>query len=391
MDNPASNESRSADLWQIHDLVLTLAERYEHLAGADADAARASLDELVELLDQALADAGAAHSAWPVLMSMAIDGHGERWLLTGAAADREAMIGLLDRYLAWLMGPGHSVLPNPPMPAAEAYRQRAWLLGDRFTDPPPAGGDRADLDLAVAQASAAVRLGPDAEIPAEDEGDFAASLHLTLGRLLAIRYESTGGQPGERRWSDGEAAIAELRLARARLSDPDEPEVCWFLGNLLADRYSGGWPGTASDPADRDDALRLLAVVAEIEESDQLTLITLVDLASSRVADTSDRGHRDELIRWVERLLAEPELEQSLAADAHGTLGFALSDRAEYADDPKVERAAAIAHLEAELELRPAEDPDRWSLLGALAEIHWTTWAETTASGRSWTGWPTWP
>jgi hypothetical protein len=375
MDNPASSESHSADLWPIHDLVLALGERYEHLAGADADAARASLDELIELLDQALADADAdaAHSAWPVLMSMAIEGHGERWLLTGATADREAMIGLLDRYLAWLTGPGHSVLPNPPppMPAAEAYRQRAWLLGDRYTDPGLAGGDRADLDLAVAQARAAVQFGPEADIPAEEEGDFTASLHFALGRLLAIRYENRDGQPGGRRWSDGETAITELRLAREGLSDPEEPEVCWFLGHLLADRYSGDWPGAASDPADRDDALRLLAVVAESEESDQLTLITLVDLAISRVADTSDRAHREELIKWAERLLADPELEPPLAADAHGTLGLALSDRAEYADDPRAVRGEAIAHLEAELELRPADDPDRWMQLGALAEIHW--------------------
>lgn len=377
MDTAANDELPSADLWHIHEFAVMLGGRYERLlagadaSDADADAARATLDELIDLLDQALADADATHPAWPVLISMAIDGHGERWLPTGAAADRDEMIELLDRYLAWLMGHRQSVLLSPPMPAAEAFRQRAWLLGARYTDPGLAGGDSADLDLAVAQAREAVRLGPDADIPADEQSDFTASLHFTLGRLLAIRYDGQDGQPGERRWADGEAAITELRLARDRLSGPDDSEVCWFLGHLLADRYSGEWPGAASDPADRDDALRLLTVVAESEESDHLTLVTLVNLAQSRVADTSDRGDREELIKWAERLLAEPELDPALTATTHSVLGMALSDRAEYADDPKGDRAAAIAHLEAELELTPPDDPDRWSQLGTLAEVHW--------------------
>lgn len=312
MNYLANGEAGPDDLWQVVELVDALGERYEHLRAADdADGALNVLDEIVALLDQALADGDAAHPVWPILMTMAIEGHGERLGLTGDPADQDETIRRLDRYLNSLMTAADEVIPVPGMPVSEAHRQMACLLGARYE----AERDRADLDLAIAHARQALRLGSG--------------------------------------------------------SDSRDPEICWILGNLLADRYLDEWPGETASPADRDEALSLLTAVAVAEEPDKDALSTLVRLANDRLIDTSDRADRDVLIKWGEQLLLEAELGKALTALTHGCVGLALKDRAEYAAEPKADLAAAIHHLESELELTPPGEPDRWMQLMLLVGAYW--------------------
>lgn len=326
MDCLTNGGTRPDDLWQVFKLADALGERYENLCAAgDADGAHDVLDEAVGLLDQALADADAAHPLWPSLMTMAIEGHG----------------------------------------------QLAWLLGTRYSDTDHADRDHADLDLAIAHARQALRLGAGADTPASQDAHVVATQHATLALLLATRYGDSLDGAGEPGWADGQAAITEFTLARAGLGDPDDPEICWILGNLLADRYFDEWPGESGGSADRDQALSLLTAVADADEPDQDALSMLVRLANSRLIDTSDRTDRDVLIMWGEQLLRGPELGETMTAFTHGCVGLALSDRAEYAADSKADLAAAIHHLEGELELTPPDEPDRWTQLALLAGAYW--------------------
>lgn len=228
-------------------------------------------------------------------------------------------------------------------------------------------GDAADRDEAIRLLESYL---PALATPA-GAGMPASEVHARLGLLLAMRYgESLGGQ-GEPRLTDGQQAIAELRLAMAGEADSDDQDICWALGNLLADRYFDEWPGETGGSSDRDDALRLLAAVARAEEPDADALTMLMRLANDRLYFTSDRADRDALIHWGELLLREPDLSDALAALAHSCTGLALTDRAEYADDPEADRAAAIFHLEAELKLTPADDEDRPGQLVVLTATYW--------------------
>ncbi len=373
MDYLVNDEARPGDLWQVYELAEALAEAYQRLVAAgDAEGARDVLDELTELLDQALIDGDPAHPVWHILMSIAIECYGERVDLTGEPADRDELIRLLGWYLNCLKTPAGGIDQVPGMPASAVHRQLAWLRADRYRDPRQPERDAADLELAIAHGREALRLGPDADISAGEEAGVVAGQHAALGMGLAMRYGESLGGPGGPRWADGQEAITEFRLARTGLADPDDPEICWFLGKLIADRYLDEWPGVAGAPADRDEALSLLTAAAEAEEPDQDTLITLMELADRRLTDTSDRGDREVLIKWGELLLRlEPEPDEALRALAHCSVGLALRDRAEYAADPRADLAAAIAHLEAELELTPPDDPDRGSQLGLLVGAYW--------------------
>ncbi len=373
----ANDEAPPRDLRLICELAGELADRYEYLLGAgDAKAGSASevLDEIVRLLDDALAQANTAHPAWPMSMSMAIQAHGVRLEVTGEPADRDAAIGLLGSYLDSpapdMMLTSDVMMTSDVMPVAEAHRRLSVLLCARYQEQP----DRADLDLAIVHARRALLpdLGTDAlagNVPGSEE----AGQRAMLGLLLAERYGASLDDPAEStRTDDGQEAIFQLRLARSGLAEPDDLEICSVLGFLVADRFFDQWPGEASGPADCEEALSILTVAAEASEPDMDFLVFLVRLASARLEETSGNADRETVIKWGEALLRHgQELDQDLAAFTHSTVGLALIDRAEYAADRKADLGAAIAHLEANLELAPPDDPERWCEMALLVTAYW--------------------
>src|SRR6185437_10315424 len=154
--------------------------------------------------------------------------------------------------------------------------QRAWLLGTRYFEPAPVGGDRADLDLAIAHAREAIRLGGSTSAPGDEQDSaLVADRHYVLGLSLEARFRASRRDSGEPSWADGQEAVDELRLARAGRADPDDPEICSILGGLLADRCLRDWPVETGGSADRDEALSLLKTAAEAEEPDEVMLFWL--------------------------------------------------------------------------------------------------------------------
>jgi tetratricopeptide (TPR) repeat protein len=362
------------------DLTDLLIERYcgRALAG-DQAGARGDLAESVCWLDALMARTSPGSPGYAPLAQRAGDARAERWELVEDPADRDAAIGYLSAFV------GVTAPSDPELPAVHAFLARAYAA--RAEDEVPGDEQEADLDSAIGHARSGLAAVPPQE---PDLGpaavgspgpDLGTQLRMILGLALYDQFTAAANRLGpdatdgvhEARASRDDA-ISELSAGLDAIA-PGEPAwalIADGLGRALHDRYTDPWPEAAPpDPADLDRAIDVL-LAAAVREPDPRTAAYLVFALSDRLDARPDPADRDLLISWCRQLL---DSEAGAGADGNifrEPLAMALADRAEA--NPRTRDAdlgAAIEAWEAALAATPAEDPDRASLVTALAHTCW--------------------
>jgi tetratricopeptide (TPR) repeat protein len=366
----------SAEAELTDELAALLIERYQRrMVASDQVGARNDLNELVGLLDAALAHL-VSDSGWYVSLAWRAGlAHEERWALLGDPADRDAAIGQLTSLDAALADVNPAVL-------AVAAR----LLAARAFDREPGGERDSDLDAAIGHARSGlgslVRVLADK--PVGDDGvtdpSVGAELRLVLGLALAEQFiarqrqldpDAADSVGAARACRDEAIAVLGVVVDETALDEPDRAAAADACGRALHDRYSDSWPGAGQpDPADLNRAIELLTTAVSTEP-DPRAMAYLAFAYSDRIDLRGDPGDRDQLITWCQQLLSlgPPADEDPLIRQL---LSSALMDRAEA--NPQTRRAdldAAIAHMGSELAQTPPADPGRPLLLSMLATACW--------------------